>query len=149
MKPRLYALVRAVEPAPGDRKLVTVTFAHDSDAGRDYSAAITAVMHGAAFAQSARVARDHGGAFPGYEKTREPMLRVMRKHRQAVEKIDSAFVPYDLMTGARAWILLAEGAETDVDALVARTRGRDPDLWVIELEDRAGRTLLDQDGLSD
>lgn len=55
----------------------------------------------------------------------------------------------DLMTGARAWIVLAEGAEAEVDALVSRTRGRDPDLWVIELEDRQGRTLLDQDGLSD
>ncbi len=55
----------------------------------------------------------------------------------------------DLMTGARAWILLAEGAEVEVDALLARTRSRDPDLWVIELEDRQGRTLLDQDGLSD
>ena len=55
----------------------------------------------------------------------------------------------DLMTGARAWILLAEGPEADVDALVARTRARDRDLWVIELEDRQGRTLLDQEGLSD
>jgi hypothetical protein len=50
---------------------------------------------------------------------------------------------------ARAWFLLAEGEEREVDALVARTRGRDPDLWVIELEDRQGRTLLDEDGLSD
>lgn len=55
----------------------------------------------------------------------------------------------DLMTGARAWILLAEGPETEVDALITRTRARDPDLWVIELEDRQGRTLLDQEGLSD
>ena len=55
----------------------------------------------------------------------------------------------DLMTGARAWIVLAEGPEAEVDALVARTRGRDPDLWVIELEDRQGRTLLDEDGLAD
>jgi hypothetical protein len=55
----------------------------------------------------------------------------------------------DLMTGARAWILLAEGAEAEVDALLSRTRARDPDLWVIELEDREGRTLLDEDGLSD
>ena len=55
----------------------------------------------------------------------------------------------DLMTGARAWLLLSEGAEADVDALISRTKGRDPDLWVIELEDRQGRTLLDQDGLSD
>ena len=37
---------------------------YDSDAGRDYAAAITAVMHGAAYAQSSRVARDHGGAVP-------------------------------------------------------------------------------------
>ncbi|NHB76177.1 DUF1491 family protein [Rhodobacter calidifons] len=55
----------------------------------------------------------------------------------------------DLMTGARAWFLLAEGPEAEVDALVARTRSRDPDLWVIELEDRRGRTLLDEEGLSD
>jgi hypothetical protein len=55
----------------------------------------------------------------------------------------------DLMTGARAWILLAEGPEVEVDALVARTRARDPDLWVIELEDRQGRTLLEEAGLSD
>ena len=55
----------------------------------------------------------------------------------------------DLMTGARAWILLAEGAEAEVDALLARTRARDPDLWVIELEDRQGRTLLQEDGLTD
>ncbi len=55
----------------------------------------------------------------------------------------------DLMTGARAWILLAEGPEAEVDALVSRTRARDPDLWVIELEDRQGRTLLDEDGLSE
>lgn len=55
----------------------------------------------------------------------------------------------DILSGARAWILLAEGEEREVDALLARTRARDPDLWVIELEDRQGRTLLDQDGLSD
>jgi hypothetical protein len=55
----------------------------------------------------------------------------------------------DLMTGARAWIVLAEGPEVEVDALLSRARARDPDLWVIELEDRQGRTLLDEDGLSD
>lgn len=55
----------------------------------------------------------------------------------------------DLMSGARAWFLLAEGPEAEVDALVKRTKGRDPDLWVIELEDRQGRTLLEEPGLSD
>jgi ribonucleoside-diphosphate reductase alpha chain len=69
---------------------------YDSDAGRDYSAAITALMHGSAYAQSARVARDHGGAFPGYEKNREPMLRVMRKHRAALKDINKTHVPKDM-----------------------------------------------------
>jgi len=55
----------------------------------------------------------------------------------------------DLMSGKRAWILLTEGAEAEVDAQLARARARDPDLWLIEIEDRRGRTLLDEDGLSD
>lgn len=54
----------------------------------------------------------------------------------------------DLATGAQVWMLLAEGAEREVDAMLARQRARDPDLWVIELEDRAGRTLLEEDGLA-
>lgn len=56
---------------------------------------------------------------------------------------------FDLATGGRAWVILAEGPEPDVDAAIARQRGFDPDLWVIEVEDRQGRTLLDQDGLRD
>lgn len=50
--------------------------------------------------------------------------------------------------GARVWQVLAEGAEPEVDAAIARQRRMDPDLWVIEVEDRAGRHLLDQPGLS-
>ncbi len=56
---------------------------------------------------------------------------------------------YDLMSGERHWSELAGGAEGDVDAAIARQRGFDPDLWVIEVEDRAGRHLLDTPGLSD
>jgi len=52
-------------------------------------------------------------------------------------------------SGGRSWDVLAEGDEAAVDAVIARARTRDRDLWVIEVEDRAGRTLLDQDGLSD
>ena len=55
---------------------------YDSDAGRDYAAAITALMSGAAYAQSARIA-EAMGPFAGFETNREPMLRVMRKHRDA------------------------------------------------------------------
>src|SRR5918997_451327 len=61
---------------------------YDSDEGRAYAAAITAIMHGAAYTQSARVARDHGGPFAGFERNREPMLRVMRNHRDAVQEIN-------------------------------------------------------------
>lgn len=55
---------------------------------------------------------------------------------------------YDLSTGTRVWRLMTEGPERDVDALLTRAGQRDPDLWVIELEERAGKTLLDEDGLS-
>ena len=55
---------------------------------------------------------------------------------------------FDLASDARIWVVLAQGPEPEVDALLSRQRARDPDLWVIELEDRQGRTLLDQDGLS-
>jgi ribonucleoside-diphosphate reductase alpha chain len=74
---------------------------YDSDAGRDYAATITAIMHGAAYAQSARIARDHGGPFPGYARNAEPMLRVMRKHRAALKDIDRTHVPKDLFEFAR------------------------------------------------
>src|SRR5262249_51080491 len=74
---------------------------YDSDAGRDYAAAITALMHGAAYAESARVARDHGGPFSGYEKNKAPMIRVMRKHRTALRDIDKTIVPKDLMESAK------------------------------------------------
>lgn len=55
---------------------------------------------------------------------------------------------YDL-DGNRVWVTLAAGAEQDVDAAVARQRSFDPDIWVIEVEDRAGRHLLNEDGLRD
>jgi ribonucleoside-diphosphate reductase alpha chain len=74
---------------------------YDSEAGRDYAAAITALMHGAAYAQSSKIARDHGGPFSGYEKNREPFMRVMRKHRAALKDIDRTQVPKDLMEAAR------------------------------------------------
>ncbi len=56
---------------------------------------------------------------------------------------------FDLMSGARAWVVLAEGDEREVDASIARQKGFDPDLWVIEVEDRAGRHLLEEEGLAE
>ena len=50
--------------------------------------------------------------------------------------------------GARIWTVLTEGPEREVDAAAARQRGYDPDLWLIDIEDRQGRTLLEDDGPS-
>lgn len=55
---------------------------------------------------------------------------------------------FDLITGARAWVVLSEGVEAEVDASLSKQRGFDPDLWLIEVEDRAGRHLLDEPGLA-
>ena len=54
---------------------------------------------------------------------------------------------FDLMSGERRWVVLAEGEDASVEATVARQREMDPDLWVIEIEDRQGRHLLDEPGL--
>ncbi len=55
---------------------------------------------------------------------------------------------FDLETGERTWMILAQGSEAEVDTVVHRQRGFDPDLWVIEVEDREGRHLLDEPGLA-
>jgi hypothetical protein len=55
---------------------------------------------------------------------------------------------FDLATDARIWRMVQDGAEAEVEAMITRARGRDRDLWVIEVEDRQGRTLLDEPGLS-
>jgi ribonucleoside-diphosphate reductase alpha chain len=73
---------------------------YDSDAGRDYAAAITALMSGASYAQSARIAGAMG-PFSEFELNRDPMLRVMRKHREATKRIDSAHVPLELLQAAK------------------------------------------------
>ena len=55
---------------------------------------------------------------------------------------------YDLTSGERTWTVLAQGAEGDVDTSITKQRSFDRDLWVIEVEDRDGRHLLDEDGLA-
>jgi ribonucleoside-diphosphate reductase alpha chain len=75
---------------------------YDSDAGRDYAAALTATMTGEAYAQSSRIARDHGGPFSGYEKNSVPFLRVMRKHRDSMRDVNARNVPSDLYQTAKS-----------------------------------------------
>jgi len=55
---------------------------YDSDKGRAICGAITAILTGTSYATSAEIARQ-AGAFPGFERNREEMLRVMRNHRRA------------------------------------------------------------------
>ena len=82
--------------------LMSRGLAYDSDEGRDYAAALTAIMHGEAYRQSSIVARDHGGPFLDYDENREPFLRVIRKHRDAAYRIpDDKAVPADMLEAAR------------------------------------------------
>jgi ribonucleoside-diphosphate reductase alpha chain len=76
---------------------------YDSDAGRAWAAAITALMTGHAYAASARIA-EVMGPFGGFPPNRDAMLRVMRKHRAAVDGIDGDLVPEGLLSSAKnAW----------------------------------------------
>ena len=77
---------------------------YDSDEGRDWAGALTALMTGEAYAQSARIARDHGGPFIGHAANREPFLRVMGRHRDALKGINADHVPEALFVAAsQSW----------------------------------------------
>jgi ribonucleoside-diphosphate reductase alpha chain len=75
---------------------------YDSEPGRAYAAAVTALMTGHAYLFSSRIAEECKGPFDEFEPNREPFLRVMGQHRNELSKIDSALVPYDLMVATRA-----------------------------------------------
>jgi ribonucleoside-diphosphate reductase alpha chain len=77
---------------------------YDSDEGRAYAAAITALMTGRAYRKSAEIAA-RMGAFAGHAPNKAPMLSVMMMHRAAVGNIEhSSTVPNDLLTACRkAW----------------------------------------------
>ncbi|HYQ85858.1 MAG TPA: vitamin B12-dependent ribonucleotide reductase, partial [Bacteroidota bacterium] len=73
---------------------------YDSEEGRAYAAAITALMSGQAYKQSALISREIG-PFKGFEKNREPMLRVIKMHGLEADKIENRYVPGDLLTASR------------------------------------------------
>ena len=76
---------------------------YDSPQGRELAACVTAIMTGEAYAQSARIAREVG-PFNGYAVNRQPMLRVIGKHREAAYRIPDEHVEQQLITAARrAW----------------------------------------------
>jgi ribonucleoside-diphosphate reductase alpha chain len=74
---------------------------YDSDGGRAWAGALTALMTGHAYAQSARIA-EHTGPYAGFAPNRDAMLRVMRKHRSAADEIDPDLVPEGLLSSAKS-----------------------------------------------
>jgi len=81
--------------------LMSRGLAYDSQDGRAFAAALTAIMHGEAYRQSSVIARDHGGPFLEYDVNREPFLRVIGKHRDAAYQLDESAVPQDVLAAAR------------------------------------------------
>jgi ribonucleoside-diphosphate reductase alpha chain len=72
---------------------------YDSREGRAIAAALTAIMCGHAYRTSAEMAGTKG-PFVGFAKNREPMLRVMRMHRDAAYAVDRDACPVDLYRAA-------------------------------------------------
>ncbi len=84
---------------------------YDSDQGRAWAGAITALMTGHAYATSARTAA-RMGPFAGYHENVEPMNRVLRMHRDAVATIDEEQVPTEILSAAQeAWDTAVELGE--------------------------------------
>ena len=83
--------------------LMAIGLPYDSDGGRAWAGALTALMTGHAYATSARTA-SRMGAFAGFAENEEHMLRVLRMHRAEAAKIDEELVPADLLSAAQhAW----------------------------------------------
>ena len=79
--------------------LMTKGLAYDSEEGRALAAALTAILCGEAYATSAELA-EQKGPFEGFAKNREPMMRVISKHREAAGRIDAHLISSELHQAA-------------------------------------------------
>ena len=138
--------------------LMSLGLPYDSDAGRAYAAAVTALMSGEGYLQSARNAAATG-AFAGFEVNRQPMLRVLNKHRSHAYKISPSHVPLELLTAARdAWDEACDEAEkfgvknSQISVLAPTgtiafmmdcdTTGVEPDIALVKYKKLVGGGLL-------
>ena len=80
--------------------LMSMGIPYDSDQGRDFAGAITAVMCGQAYLTSSRIA-ESTGPFEGYDVNTQPFLEVVRMHRDAVNRINRHNIPTALYQGAQ------------------------------------------------
>ncbi len=139
--------------------LMSIGLPYDSDEGRAWCGALTALMTGHAYRTSAELARVKG-PHNGYAKNAEPMLRVIGKHRDAVEDIDPRPVPAELMDAARsAWDEALElgrehgyrNAQATVLAptgtiglmMDCDTTGIEPDLGLIKMKKMVGGASIE------
>ncbi len=138
--------------------LMSLGLPYDSDAGRGYAAAVTALMSGEGYLQSTRIV-EATGSFAGFAVNRQPMLRVLNKHRSHAYKISSTHVPLDLLTAAReVWDLTCEEADkrgiknSQISVLAPTgtiafmmdcdTTGVEPDIALVKYKKLVGGGLL-------
>jgi ribonucleoside-diphosphate reductase alpha chain len=74
---------------------------YDSDQGRAWAAALTAILCGQSYLTSARIANEATGPCAGYAINEEPFLGVIRMHRDATLDIDGKLVPAGVLESAR------------------------------------------------
>jgi ribonucleoside-diphosphate reductase alpha chain len=91
--------------------LMAQGIAYDSDHGRDYAAAITAMMTGEAYLQSAKIAGELGPC-AGFEINRKPFLDVMRMHRDSVKRINKNNIPAEMYDSA--WTIWSDAVDLGV-----------------------------------
>ena len=82
---------------------------YDSDPGRAYAAAVTALLTGEAYRYSAVIA-EHKKPFVQYSENAESFMQVMKQHGEYIDRIDAGVVPYDLMNTVKS--VWAEVVET-------------------------------------
>lgn len=80
--------------------LMSRGLAYDSDEGRNFAAAITSLLSGHTYYQSAKIA-EKMGAFNGYEKNKEPFLKVIKMHKDAAYNIPEKGIPEDLLKASK------------------------------------------------
>ncbi|MBU1702205.1 MAG: vitamin B12-dependent ribonucleotide reductase [Candidatus Eisenbacteria bacterium] len=138
--------------------LMTLGLPYDSDEGRAWAATITALMSGHAYEVSGELA-EKLGPYPAFAKNSEPQIRVIRKHRYQLDKINARLVPSELLASAtEAWdnaISLAETAgvrNSQVTVLAPTgtiafmmdcdTTGVEPDIALVKYKKLVGGGML-------
>ncbi|MEZ6138256.1 MAG: vitamin B12-dependent ribonucleotide reductase [Pirellulaceae bacterium] len=137
--------------------IMTAGVPYNSDEARSICGSLTALLHGAGNLASAEMA-GVVGPFAGFENNREPMLRVMEKHREAVNEINDAGPSYLKQAARELWDKVVELGERygyrNAQATVLAptgtisfmmdcdTTGIEPDIALVKYKQLAGGGML-------